>query len=72
MGLKDLIDRIKLSFCCKSKCSINEANEFIDDLQDIVEDVVEAVAVGAESNKDKHDTRVNKQYNYYSKKKSNI
>ena len=66
MGLKDLIDRIKLSFCCKSKCSINEANEFIDDLQDIVEDVVEAVAVGAESNKD------TKQYNYYSKKKSNI
>ncbi len=69
MGLKDLLDRIKLSFCCKSKCSINDvvehvddANEWVDDIQDDIQDVVSAVQQSP--------LRTKKQYNYYSKKKS--
>jgi len=72
MGLKDLLDRIKLSFCCKSKCSINEvddrlndANEWIDDIQDDIQDVVSAVQQSPLVR-----TQSPKQYNYYSKKKS--
>tara|TARA_R110002012_G_scaffold319814_1_gene541421 strand:+ start:473 stop:655 length:183 start_codon:yes stop_codon:yes gene_type:complete len=60
MGLKDLLDRIKLTFCCKSKCSLNEvvekplsdANEWVDDIQDDIKQI--------------------KQYNYYTKKKYTI
>jgi len=69
MGLKDLLDRIKLSFCCKSKCSLNEiveqvddVNEWVDTIQDDIKDVVAGVQqsplVIANA----------KQYNYYSKK----
>jgi len=70
MGLKTLLDRIKLSFCCKSKCSlnevveqINEGQEWVDDLQEDVQDVVSAVRQAPLFNKQK-----DKQFNYYSKK----
>ena len=66
MGLKDLLDRIKLTFCCKSKCSLNEVaekiddvNEWIDELEELQDNIVET--------KEK-----NNQYNYYSKKKHTI
>ena len=65
MGLKDLLDRIKLTFCCKSKCSLNEVaekiddvNEWIDELEELQDDIVE--------------TKKKNQYNYYSKKKHTI
>jgi len=54
MGLKALIDRIKISFCCKSKCSlnevlenINEGQEWIDTLDDNLE-AIETVVRGAQ------------------------
>lgn len=68
MGLKDLLDRIKLSFCCKSKCSlnevveqINEGQEWVDELQEDLQDVVSNIQQAPMITKDK-------QYNYYSKK----
>ena len=78
MTLKELIDRIKckLFICCKSKCSLNdtdgdgipdaleEGNEWIDELQEDIRDVVGAVQQ-APLVQDK-----SKQYNYYSKKES--
>tara|TARA_R110002167_G_scaffold83638_3_gene227046 strand:+ start:108 stop:245 length:138 start_codon:yes stop_codon:yes gene_type:complete len=41
MSLKSLIERIKISFCCKSKCSLNEIAEHIEDAADIVEELKE-------------------------------
>ncbi len=59
MGLKDLLDRIKLTFCCKSKCSLNEVVEKVDDANEWVDDIQD-------------DIKQIKQYNYYSKKKHTI
>ena len=39
MSLKSLIERIKISFCCKSKCSLNEIAEHIEDVGNVLEDV---------------------------------
>tara|TARA_R110001632_G_scaffold106698_2_gene216225 strand:- start:675 stop:893 length:219 start_codon:yes stop_codon:yes gene_type:complete len=70
MGLKDLLDRIKLSFCCKSKCSlnevveqINEGQEWVDELQEDLQDVVSSAV-----SKQVPMITKDKQYNYYSKK----
>tara|TARA_R110002167_G_scaffold84455_4_gene229641 strand:+ start:1239 stop:1445 length:207 start_codon:yes stop_codon:yes gene_type:complete len=50
MVLKGLIDRIKISFCCKSKCSLNEimeelneGKEWIDTLEDNIDTVIETI-----------------------------
>ena len=39
MSLKSLIERIKISFCCKSKCSLNEISEHIEDIGDVLEEL---------------------------------
>tara|TARA_B110000046_G_scaffold184097_1_gene221763 strand:- start:863 stop:1072 length:210 start_codon:yes stop_codon:yes gene_type:complete len=41
MVLKGLIDRIKISFCCKSKCSLNEVIEEINEGQEWVDTLEE-------------------------------
>tara|TARA_R110002126_G_scaffold15297_1_gene62951 strand:+ start:231 stop:449 length:219 start_codon:yes stop_codon:yes gene_type:complete len=54
MVLKGLIDRIKISFCCKSKCSLNEVIEEINEGQEWVDTLeedlkaIEAVVNGRE------------------------
>ena len=42
MSLKSLIERIKISFCCKSKCIgdvLEELEDVLDDVSDVLEDV---------------------------------
>lgn len=62
MSLKSLIDRIKISFCCKSKCSLNEVAEKIDDVNEWIDELEEL----------QDDVKKKNQYNYYSKKKHTI
>ena len=62
MGLKNLLDRIKLTFCCKSKCSLNEVAEKIDDVNEWIDELEEL----------QDDVKKKNQYNYYSKKKHTI
>ena len=60
MSLKSLIERIKITFCCKSKCSLNEIAEHIEDVGDIVEDVGDLVAKTAEELKELKDEQTKK------------
>jgi len=60
--LGKLIERLRISFCCKSKCSLNDISEGLEELNDIVEELDEGVewrSVEAE--------KVKKKYNYNNK-----
>ena len=64
MGLlKDLIERIKISFCCRSKCSIND-NDFTP--REVIEEWVATVELEAPKPTPKYDYYSGKQKKYLS------